>query len=40
MKLIEREGATNPYCQMVAAPKLAKFRKKHADRLKASNAVV
>jgi peptide-methionine (S)-S-oxide reductase len=36
----EREGATNPYCQMVAAPKLAKFRKKHADRLKASDAVV
>jgi peptide-methionine (S)-S-oxide reductase len=36
----EREGATNPYCQMVAAPKLAKFRKKHADRLKTSNAVV
>jgi peptide-methionine (S)-S-oxide reductase len=36
----EREGASNPYCQMVAAPKLAKFRKKHADRLKASNAVV
>jgi peptide-methionine (S)-S-oxide reductase len=36
----EREGATNPYCQMVAAPKLAKFRKKHADRLKASNAMV
>jgi peptide-methionine (S)-S-oxide reductase len=36
----EREGAKNPYCQMVAAPKLAKFRKKHADRLKTSNAVV
>ncbi len=36
----EREGATNPYCQMVAAPKLAKFRKKHTDRLKTSNAVV
>ena len=36
----EREGATNPYCQMVAAPKLAKFRKKHADRLKTSNAMV
>ncbi len=30
----EREGASNPYCQIVAAPKLAKFRKKHADRLK------
>jgi peptide-methionine (S)-S-oxide reductase len=36
----EREGATNLYCQMVAAPKLAKFRKKHADRLKTSSAVV
>jgi peptide-methionine (S)-S-oxide reductase len=36
----EREGATNPYCQMVAAPKLAKFRKKHADRLKTSDAVI
>ena len=35
-----REGAINPYCQMVAAPKLAKFRKKHADRLKSSDAVV
>jgi peptide-methionine (S)-S-oxide reductase len=30
----EREGASNPYCQIVVAPKLAKFRKKHADRLK------
>ncbi len=30
-----REGAGNPYCQMVAAPKLAKFRRKHADRLRA-----
>ncbi|MEP6784637.1 MAG: peptide-methionine (S)-S-oxide reductase MsrA [Sphingomonadales bacterium] len=31
----EREGAANPYCQIVVAPKLAKFRKKHAERLKA-----
>ncbi len=30
----DREGAANPYCQVVVAPKLAKFRKKHADRLK------
>lgn len=30
-----REGAANPYCQIVVAPKLAKFRKKHAERLKA-----
>ena len=30
----EREGAANPYCQIMVAPKLAKFRKKHADRLK------
>lgn len=36
----EREGAANPYCQMIVAPKLTKFRKKHADRLKMSNAVV
>ena len=31
----EREGAANPYCQIVVAPKLAKFRRKHAGRLKA-----
>jgi len=30
----DREGNSNPYCQIVVAPKLAKFRKKHADRLK------
>lgn len=30
----EREGASNPYCQIVVAPKLAKFRKRHHDRLK------
>ena len=36
----EREGAANPYCQVVVAPKLAKFRKKHADRLKTSNAMI
>ncbi len=35
----EREGNSNPYCQIVVAPKLAKFRKKHADRLKASAPV-
>jgi peptide-methionine (S)-S-oxide reductase len=29
-----REGASNPYCQAVVAPKLAKFRKSHAARLK------
>lgn len=27
------EGASNPYCQIVVAPKLAKFRKKHVGRL-------
>jgi peptide-methionine (S)-S-oxide reductase len=32
----QAEGAANPYCQIVVAPKLAKFRKKHADRLKAA----
>ena len=31
-----REGGRNPYCQMVVAPKLAKFRKGYADRLKAN----
>ena len=36
----EREGASNPYCQMVAAPKLAKFMKKHADRLKETASVI
>jgi len=29
-----REGNANPYCQIVVAPKLQKFRKKHAERLK------
>jgi len=29
-----REGGANPYCQVVVAPKLAKFRKSHASRLK------
>ena len=33
-----REGAGNPYCQIVVAPKLAKFRKKHAERLKTVSA--
>jgi peptide-methionine (S)-S-oxide reductase len=33
-----RQGDANPYCQIVVAPKLAKFRKKHADRLKAGAA--
>jgi len=31
-----REGGQNPYCQVVVAPKLAKFRKSHAARLKTS----
>jgi len=30
-----REGDQNPYCQVVVAPKLAKFRKSYAARLKA-----
>ncbi len=34
----DREGANNPYCQIVVAPKLAKFRKKHAGRLKGVTA--
>ena len=36
----EREGAANPYCQIVVAPKLAKFRKKHSDRMKTIDAVL
>ncbi len=35
----DREGSANPYCQIVVAPKLAKFRKKHVERLKAEAAV-
>ncbi len=30
-----KEGAGNPYCQVIVAPKLAKFRKGYAARLKA-----
>jgi peptide-methionine (S)-S-oxide reductase len=30
----EREGASNPYCMAVVAPKLRKFRKSFAERLK------
>ena len=30
-----RQGDANPYCQVVVAPKLAKFRRSHRDRLKA-----
>ena len=30
----EREGTSNPYCMAVVAPKLQKFRKSFADRLK------
>lgn len=33
-----REGDANPYCQVVIAPKLAKFRKGYAARLKADAA--
>ncbi|WP_294393200.1 peptide-methionine (S)-S-oxide reductase MsrA [uncultured Sphingomonas sp.] len=33
-----REGASNPYCQAVVAPKLAKFRKSYAAQLKAAPA--
>jgi peptide-methionine (S)-S-oxide reductase len=29
-----REGASNPYCQAVIAPKLAKFRKSHQSRIR------
>jgi len=30
----ERQGASNPYCMAVVAPKLRKFRKSFAERLK------
>jgi peptide-methionine (S)-S-oxide reductase len=30
-----RRNAYQPYCQVVIAPKVAKFRKEHLDRLKA-----
>jgi peptide-methionine (S)-S-oxide reductase len=30
----ERVGDQNPYCQVVIAPKLKKFRKSYAERLK------
>lgn len=32
----EREGTRNPYCMAVVAPKVSKFRKSHADRLKSA----
>ncbi len=31
-----REGDANPYCQVVVAPKLAKFRKSYAAQLKSA----
>ena len=31
-----RRNPAQPYCQAVVAPKVAKFRKRHLDRLKAS----
>lgn len=34
----EREGAGNPYCMAVVAPKLQKFRKSYAERLKRQTA--
>jgi peptide-methionine (S)-S-oxide reductase len=33
-RYFERVGAGNPYCSYVIEPKVAKFRKKHFDRLK------
>lgn len=33
-----RTGDQNPYCQVVIAPKLRKFRKSYADRLKTAAA--
>jgi peptide-methionine (S)-S-oxide reductase len=34
----EREGSANPYCMAVVAPKLQKFRKSYAARLKRQTA--
>src|SRR3546814_10792883 len=34
----DREGGRNPYCIAGAAPKLAKFRKSYADRLKTARS--
>ena len=34
----EREGSSNPYCVAVVAPKLQKFRKSYAARLKRQTA--
>ena len=34
----EREGGSNPYCMAVVAPKLQKFRKSYAARLKRQSA--
>jgi peptide-methionine (S)-S-oxide reductase len=34
----EREGGNNPYCMAVVAPKLRKFRKSYAERLKTQPA--
>ena len=36
----EREGASNPYCAAVVAPKLDKFRKSFQARLKRSESAV
>jgi peptide-methionine (S)-S-oxide reductase len=35
----QREGGGNPYCMAVVAPKLRKFRKSFADRLKNAAAI-
>ena len=34
----EREGSSNPYCAAVVAPKLQKFRKSFAERIKRQTA--
>ena len=35
-----REGASNPYCQAIIAPKLQKFRKSYQARLKGAGTTV
>ena len=33
---VVKDGGRNPYCRVIVEPKLAKFRKGYADRLKSS----
>ena len=33
---VVKDGGRNPYCRVIVDPKLAKFRKSYADRLKSA----